>query len=276
MAARGGPGALSPLDLDEGRQAALAATLEEAARTLTVVRYGRTFRLGRAQVALNPDDPRVTASFATGLDGDLGLVERTLLALPEVWHEAGLSRVVVLSSPSCAPELELLAEECGYEAVEELSTMLLTDPLQLVDGEPGRLVRPLPELDEPQVGPLLARAHGWSPSFGRRLQLVQGHRLDDPRHVAFGAWDDGRLVVVATGFRYGAVGQLAQLAVDPDARGRRYGRALASAVAATLRVQGAQLVWLSVEARSLAETFFQGLGFEPAYDAVLLTCPVGS
>lgn len=265
---------VSPLDLDEDRQAALAGTLEEAARALAAVRYGASFRMGRAHVVLNPDDPRATASFASGLDGDLGLVERTLLALPEVWHEAGRSQVVLLSSPSCVPELDLLAEECGYEAVEELSTMLLTDPLQLVDGEPGRLVRPLPEHDEPAVGALLARAHGWAPAVGRRLQLVQGHRLDDPRHVAFGAWEGGELVGVATGFRYGAVGQLAHVAVDPGARGRRYGRALASAVAAQLRLSGARLVWLSVEARSLTESFFGGLGFEPAYDAVLLTCPV--
>lgn len=267
---------MSPLDLDDDRQAALAGTLEEAARALAAVRYGASFRLGRARVVLNPDNPLATASFASGLDGDLGLVERTLLTLPEVWQEAGRSQVVVLASPSCVPELDLLAEECGYEAAEELTTMLLTDPLQLLEGEPGRLVRPLPEADEPLVGALLARAHGWSDAVGRRLQVVQGHRLDDARHLAFGSWEGGELVGVATGFRHGAVGQVAHVAVDPTAQGQRHGRALTSAVASTLRVQGARLVWLTTDARSRAEGFFGALGFEPAYDAVLHTCPVGA
>ena len=264
---------MSALDLDPDRQAGLAGTLEQAARALAAVRYGTSFRLGRAHIVLNPDDPRATASFASGLDGDLGLVQRTLLSLPSVWQEAGRSQVVLLSSPSCVPELDLLAEECGYEAAEEVSTLLLTAPERLVEGEPGRVVRPLPEQDEGRVGALLALAHGWSPGLGRRLQVVQGHRLDDARHVAFGAWEDGELVGLATGFRHGAVGQVAHVAVDPAAQGRRTGRALASAVAATLLGQGVRLVWCTVEARSAVEGLFAGLGFEPAYDAVLLTCP---
>ncbi|MGZ6804810.1 MAG: hypothetical protein ACXVFU_17350, partial [Nocardioidaceae bacterium] len=150
---------MPPLDLDDDRKAGLAATLEEAARVLAAVRYGSVFRLGPAHVVLNPDNPVATGSFASGLDGDLGMVERTLLALPLVWREAGRQQVVVVASPSSVPELELLAEECGYEAAEETTTMLLTDPRQLVDGEPGILVRPLPERDEGLVGPLLARAH---------------------------------------------------------------------------------------------------------------------
>lgn len=262
------------LELDDDRKAGLAATLEEAARVLSAIRYGTSFPFGPARVVLNPDNPLATASFASGLDGDLGLVERTLLALPLVWKEAGRSQVVVLASPSSAPELDLLAEECGYEAAEELTTMLLTDASQLVDGEPGILVRPLPEEDEGFVGALIARAHDWSPKVGQRLQVVQGHRLDDPRHLAFGAWEQGRLVGVATGFLHGATGQVANVAVEKGSRGHRLGRALASATAATLLVRGAKLVWLTAEASSRAERFFAGLGFEPAYDAVLFTTPV--
>ncbi|MGB8649363.1 MAG: GNAT family N-acetyltransferase [Mycobacteriales bacterium] len=262
------------LELDSDRQAGLARTLEESARVLAAVRYGSAFPFGVGRVVLNPDNPLATGSFAAGLDGDLGDVERTLLALPLVWREAGRHQVVVLASPSSAPELDLLAEECGYEAAEETTTMLLTDPRQLVDHEPGVLARPLPEEHEDQLGPLLARAFDWSPSVGRRLQVVQGHRLDDPRHVALAAVEGGEVLGVGTGFLHGATGQVVHVAVARAARGRRLGRALASAVSSTLLQRGASLVWLTAEAGSLTERFFAGLGFEPAYDAVLFTCPV--
>lgn len=235
------------------------------------MRYGSAFPLGPGQVVLNPDNPLAVGSFASGLDGDLGLVEKTLLALPLVWAEAGKHQVVVLASPSSAPELELLAEECGYEAAEEITTLLLTDPAQLVDGEPGILARPLPEDDEGRVGPLIAAAHDWSATIGRRLQVVQGHRLDDPRHVALGAWQDGQLVGIGTGFLHRTVGQVVDVSVLRHARGHRFGRALASAVAAVLLQRGAELVWASTEAGGLVERFFVGLGFQPAYDAVIFT-----
>lgn len=75
---------------------------------------------------------------------------------------------------------------------------------------------------------------------------------------------------MATGFLYGAVGQVVQVAVERDARSRRLGRALASGVAASLLTRGARLVWTSVEAGGRVERFFTGLGFEPAYDGVVL------
>jgi ribosomal protein S18 acetylase RimI-like enzyme len=264
-----------PLDLDEERQAGLAATLEDAARALSAIRYGQAFRFATAQLVLNPDNPVAVGSFAAGLQGDLGMVERTLLSLPLVWSEAGKHQVVVVSSPSSVPELDLLAEECGYEAAEETSTLLLTDPRQLVDGEPGILVRPLPEQDEGAVGTLIAAAHDWSPKVGRKLQVVQGHRLDDPRHVAMAAYDESELAGVATGFHHGGVGQVVEVSVLRQARGRRLGRALASAVASELLQRGAKLIWTSVEARGTHEGFFAGLGFEPAYDAVIFTAEAG-
>jgi GNAT superfamily N-acetyltransferase len=260
-----------PLDLDDDRRAGLARTFEEAARLLSAIRYGQAFGFGAAQLVLNPDNPLAVASFGSCFEGDLGAVEKTLLSLPLIWGEAGKHQVVVLASPSSVPELDLLAEECGYEAAEEVTTLLLTAPLQLVDGEPGILVRPLPEPDEALVGPLIAAAHDWSEGIGTRLQVVQGHRLDDPRHLAMGAWEDGELVGVATGFLHGATGQVVEVSVARHARGRRLGRALASAVAATLLQRGAKLVWASTEAGGINERFLLGLGFEPAYDAVIFT-----
>jgi ribosomal protein S18 acetylase RimI-like enzyme len=238
------------------------------------VRYGSLFPFGSGQVVLNPDNPLAVGSFASGLDGDLGLVENTLLALPLVWEEAGKHQVVLLASPSSVPELDLLAEECGFEAAEETTTMLLTDPAQLVDGEPGILTRPLPEDVEGYVGPLMAAAHDWSLTVGKRLQVVQGHRLDDPRHIAVAAWEGDELVGVATGFLHQTIGEVVEVSVARHARRRRYGRALASAVAAELLQRGASMVWTSVEAGGLTERFFAGLGFVPAYDAVIFTAVV--
>ena len=263
-----------PLELDDDRRSGLAAALEDAHRALCQVRYGAVFPFGSASVVLNPDNPLAVGSFAAGFQGDLGVVEQSLLALPLVWAEAGRHQVVVVASPSSVPELDLLAEECGYEAAEEVTTMLLTDLRQLVDGEPGLLTRPLPEEDEGYVGSLVAAAHDWSPAVGQRLQVVMGHRMDDPRHVAVGSWEAGRLVGVATGFLTGATGQVVEVSVERGARRRSHGRALASAVAATLLQRGAELVWASTEAGGLTERFLAGLGFEPAYDSVCFTAPV--
>ena len=265
---------MDPLELDEDRARALAGTLEEAERVLGAVRYGSVFAFGAAKVVLNPDSPLPSDNTACGLDGDPGLVDATLRALPQVWAEAGRATVHVRASPSSAPELELLAEEAGYEAAEESAVLLLTDPSRLVDGEPGILVRPLREADEHLAAPLLADALGWSTAAGRRYARVLGHRLDDPRHVALAAYEGDVLVGVGTGFAHGALGQVVHVAVAEHARRRSLGRALGSGVAATLLGRGVRLVWLSAEARSRTERFWAGLGFEPAYDTVTYVLPV--
>jgi predicted N-acetyltransferase YhbS len=267
------------LDLDDAGRAALAASLEAAHRTLTAVRYGSVFQVGVATVVLNPDDPRPTAGFAAGLSGPPGRVASTLRALPSVWAEAGLPAVLVSASPSSVPELELLAEENGYEAVEETTAMVLTRPARLSEGEPGRVTQVLRDADEHQVGPLLAEAHDWSEDLGRRLQAVAGHRLDDPRHLTMAAYENGELAGIATGFlhaagRLGGLGQLVDVAVRPRARARGLGGALASAVAAALLARGAECVWTVGEAGGRSERFFSLLGFEPAYDAVTYRLPV--
>ena len=274
------------LDLDDDRRGELARRIEDAAATLGAVRYGSRLRVGPASVVLNPDSPLVSGCLASGLDGSPAAVETALRTLPAVFGEAGLTRVVLSASPSSAPELELLAEERGYEAVEETTTMLLTRPARLAEGEPGRITQVLRDADEHRVGPLLAEAHDWSEDVGRRLQVVMGHRLDDPRHVAMAAYDHaggGELAGLATGFLHrvgrggqapGAIGQLVDVAVRPRFRSRGLGRALGSAVTAALLTRGADLVWLTVDAGGRAERFCADLGFESAYDAVTYVLPV--
>lgn len=262
------------LDLDDARRGELARRIEDAAATLGAVRYGSRLRVGAASVVLNPDSPLVSGCLAAGLDGSPAAVETALRTLPVVFAEAGLNRVVLSASPSSAPELELLAEESGYEAVEETTTMLLTRPARLVEGEPGRITLPLPEHEEPLVAPLVAEAHGWSLPVERRLQRLLGHRFDDPRHVTLAAYQSGELIGVATGFLHADLGQVVEVSVRTGRRGRGTGRALASGVAAVLLGRGAELVWLQVEAGGTVERACASLGFAPAYDAVTYVLPL--
>lgn len=263
------------LDLDDAERAALAARVEAASAALGAVRYGSRFRVGAAHVVLNPDSPLLDGACASRFDAVPGDVEATLRVLPRVFAEAGLSRVVVIASPASVPELGLLAEETGYDAVEETSTLVLTRPRLLVEGEPGLTTRPLPEHLEDDAAPLLAEAHGWSAPVERRLRRVLGHRLDDPRHIAVAAVEraegdgrDDRLVGLATGFLVDGAGQVGDVVVRPGERRRGTGSALCSAVAAVLLERGADLVWATTAAGSRAERAAAALGFEPAYDAV--------
>jgi hypothetical protein len=66
-----------------------------------------------------------------------------------------------------------------------------------------------------------------------------------------------------------------EVSVLRSARRHRLGRALASSVCATLLQRGAELVWATVEAGGIVERFLGGLGFEPAYDAIIFTAECG-
>lgn len=266
------PGLLD--DLDDGRRAALAARLEEAGATLGAVRYGALLQVGAARVVLNPDSPLLSGGHAWGLDAAPAAVEATLHALPRFFADAGKRGVVVSVSPSSAPEVELLAEESGYQAAEETSTLVLTRPALLVEGEPGRTTRPLAEDREHEAVPLLADVHGWSAPVERRVHTVLGHRLDDPRHLTVAALEGDELVGLATGFLSGGAGQVVGVAVRAGRRRRGTGSALCSAVAAALLLRGADIVWLAVEAGGTVERLWGRLGFEPAYDAVQYVLPL--
>lgn len=266
---------MSALDLTGSRRVAFAAQAEDLARALGRIRYGSVFPVGAATVVLNPDSPLASANFAGTLTGAPAAAQATLELLPAIWAEAGRSSVAVLDSPSCLPELSLLAEESGYEAAQEIAVLVLTDPPALVAGEPGRLARPVPERDEWQIAQIVAEASGWSGSVARRHGVVLGHRLDDPRFVAMGAGVDGSydapLAAVAAAFVDAGLGLVSDVAVRPELRGARLGRAVTSAAAASCLTRGARAVLAWTEAGSTVERFWTGLGFEAAYDAVAYT-----
>lgn len=256
------------VDLSEGALPGLARRVEDTQRALGRIRYGSVFTVGSARVVLNPDSPLASANFAATVTGDPGDAEETLAALPFVFAEAGRSQVVLVDSPSSLPELSILAEEGGYEGVDEDTVLLLTDPAALMEGEPGRVAVPLPEADEHQIVPLLAEAFEWSSRVRSRVTASIGHKLDDPQVAAFAAYDDDAVAAIALAFVRGAVGQVTDLAVRPEARGRRLGRAVASAAAADCLRRGAETVFAVAEARGVRERFWSRLGFTAAYDAV--------
>ncbi|MFP5218191.1 MAG: GNAT family N-acetyltransferase, partial [Actinomycetes bacterium] len=150
----------------------------------------------------------------------------------------------------------------------------LTRPHLLVEGEPGRSSRPLGDDEHSAAVDVIADAHGWSRAVRRRLHRLLGHRLDDPRHVAMAAHEDGELVGVATGFLVDGLGQVVDVAVVPGQRRRGAGSALCSAVAADLLLRGAERVWLTAEAGGTVERRWARLGFEPAFDAVTFVLPL--
>jgi GNAT superfamily N-acetyltransferase len=260
---------VADLDLSDAATATLAARVEEQQRAYGAIRYGTVFRVGAAQVVLNPDAPLATANFAGTVTGSPMAAEATLTRLPSVWADAELAPVILLDSPSCIPELGAIAEEEGYEAVEETSVMVLADRTALLDGEPGLLTRPAADRDDAVVlADVLADAYGYDLRLQRALPPVLGQRLDDPRVEAVVAEEQREPVGVAFAFVQGDLGYVSDLAVRPESRGRRLGRALGSAAVARCLARGARVVWLAAEAGGGAERFWSGLGFATAYTAV--------
>lgn len=266
--------AADPGGLPGWTEVELACRIEEARRALSCIRYGSVFRLGAATVVLNPDSPLVGDNLAAGFAGTPAAAEATLALLPDVFAEAGRQEAAVLGSPSSVPELAMVAEEGGYDAVDEGQEMVLADPGALVAGEPGNLVRPVRGHDDWQLGPLLADALDLPRGAEHSLGKVLGHRLDDPRVSAFAAYADGLsgggdVVGLALGFADREVGLVAEVAVRPDRRRRGLGRALASAAAMSLMAEGARPVVAASPLGGHLERFWGSLGFAPAYETSL-------
>jgi GNAT superfamily N-acetyltransferase len=259
---------VAELDLDAHRQAHLAELVEDTSRALGRIRYGSVFGLGTARVVLNPDSPLASANFAGTVGGSPGRAEKTRGLLPAVWREAGRGTVVLLDSPSCVPELGAIAEEFGYEAAEESAVMVLADPTALVEGEPGRSVRPLSYVEETRVAALVADAMDYPRPTERRLGVAFDQRLDDPRVTAWGSTEGGELAGVSVAFVDAGVGLVSDVAVRAAHRGRGVGRALASAAAADCLRRGAAVVCLTTEAGGTTERFWTDLGFATAYETV--------
>ena len=260
---------MAEIDLSDAAVATLAARVEAQQRAFGAIRYGSVFRVGAARVVLNSDAPLATANFAGTVTGSPAAAEAALAHLPTVWSEAEVAPVILLASPSCIPELPVIAEESGYEAVEETSVMVLADKAALVEDEPGIVARPVSDRDAPAVlADVLADAFGYAPGVERALADVMGQRLDDPRVEAVVAEERGETVGAAFAFVQGDLAYVTDTGVRPERAGAGLGRALGSAAAARCLARGARVVWLATEAGGRVERFWSGLGFAPAYTAV--------
>lgn len=105
--------------LDPRQARDLAGLLENARLASAMVRYGTRSQVGVATVVLNQDNPLPQANHACGLWGTLAEVGSTLLELENVFAEAGRTEAVVYASPTTVAEIEGIADDAGWRAVEE-------------------------------------------------------------------------------------------------------------------------------------------------------------
>ncbi|MCI2420223.1 GNAT family N-acetyltransferase [Saccharopolyspora sp. K220] len=245
------------------RQARDLAGLVEAARLASaVVRYGLRARVGVATVALNQDNPLPTANHACALWGTLAEVAGTLLELEQIFAEAGRSEAVVYASPTTVAEIEGIADDAGWRAVDEIVAML-----HRVRRDSRGQARPAEDGDLPAIVELIADDAGLSEEGERRLQRNLGHRIDDPRCVLLVIDDPGaeRVAGFAQGFVERGVGLVEQVIVRPGRRRRGVGRELVAETVDELRERGALLVAALSEEGGTAQRFAEACGFEVAY-----------
>lgn len=251
-------------ELLDPRQARELAGLIEAARMASgAIRYGRVGRVGVANVVINKDNPLPTGNHACALWGTLAEVGVTLLALERSFADIGRAEAVVYASPTTVAEIEGIADDSGWQAVEESVAMVCRrDPAPAAD-----VTRPALDSDLRGVAEFIADDAGLSSAGEARLVRNLGHRLDDPRCV-FQVADDpeaGRLAGFATGFTEHGTGLVEHVIVRPGRRRRGVGRALTAGVVAGLRERGARLVAAHGEEGGSVERFAEACGFEAAY-----------
>ncbi|GAA2811007.1 GNAT family N-acetyltransferase [Saccharopolyspora taberi] len=250
-------------DLLHPRQARMLAGLVENARmSSAAIRYGLRTRVGVATLVLNQDNPLPTANHACALWGTLAEVASTLLRLEQVFAEAGRSEAVVYASPSTVAEIEGIADDSGWRAVEEGLVLLHREP-RVTWVSP----RPAEDRDLPGIAELIADDAGLSEAGESRLIRNLGHRIDDPRcvvHVVDDA-DADRIAGFAQGFVEHGMGLVEQVVVRPGRRRRGLGRGLAVTAVDELRERGARLVAAHSDESRPAERFAEACGFEAAY-----------
>ncbi len=242
--------------LDPYRARELAGLVEAARLASGAVRYGKVGRVGCARVVVNRDDPLPSGNHACALDGSSAEVAGTLLQLEQTFADVGRAEAVVYASPTTVAEIEGIADDAGWYAVEEALAVVHRGPV-VSSG-----VRAAVDADLAGLGALLADDLGADPA---RLVRHLGQRLDDPR-CAFVVVDDGdRVGGFAAGFAERGVGLVEHVVVRPARRRRGVGTALAHGVVGALRDLGALLVAGHVAEGGAGERFAEVCGFETGY-----------
>ncbi|MDR7302927.1 GNAT family N-acetyltransferase [Haloactinomyces albus] len=255
----------------------LAGVIETARMASGAVRNGSIGRVGAARVVLNNGNPLTGGNHACALWGTLAEVARTLLHLEETFAEAERAEAVVYASPTTVAEIEGIADDAGWRAVEENVALLYRmrqEPAAVGRGAQPRTAR---EADVSGMAELLADEAGLSSSGESRLARNLGHRLDDPRCVLSVVDDPGgsrdadaapeveRLAGFAMGFVEHGVGLVEQVVARPGRRGRGIGRTLVADIVAHVRERGARMIAAHAEEGGSAERFAEVCGFEAVY-----------
>ncbi|TWP47954.1 GNAT family N-acetyltransferase [Lentzea tibetensis] len=242
--------------LDPYRARALASLIETTRLASGAVRYGKIGRVGSAQVVVNRDNPLPSGNFACGLDGSSVEVAGTLLRLEQTFADVGRAEAVVYASPTTVDEIEGIADDSGWYAVEELVAVVHRGSVAETS------VRRAVDADLPGITELLS-----DELIGARERLIKylGHRLDDPRCVLLVVDDGARLAGFVGGFAEHGVGLVEQVIVRPARRRRGVGRSLVHGAVAALRSAGALLVASQVDEGGSGERFAEACGFVAAY-----------
>lgn len=244
--------------LDPYRARELAGLVEAARLASGAVRYGRVGRVGAAQVVVNPDDPLPGGNHACALYGSSAEVAGTLMRLERTFADVGRAEAVLYASPTTVAEIEGIADDTGWHAVEEALAVVHRGEV----GRPSPAVRRARDVDLPGIAELLADDLGVG---GPRLLRHLGQRLDDPRCVFLVTDDGDRLGGFASGFGERGVGLVEHVVVRPARRRRGLGAALVGSAVAALRGAGALLVASHVAEGGAGERFAEACGFEVCY-----------
>ncbi|GLZ30818.1 hypothetical protein Lesp02_30070 [Lentzea sp. NBRC 105346] len=242
--------------LDPYRARELASLIETTRLASGAVRYGKVGRVGCAQVVVNRENPLPSGNFACALDGSSVEVAGTLLRLEQTFADVGRAEAVVYASPTTVDEIEGIADDSGWYAVEELLAMVHRGTVEVAN------VRRAVDADLPGIAELLS-----DELVGARSRLLKhlGHRLDDPRCVLLVVDDGERLAGFAGGFAERGVGLVEQVVVRPARRRRGVGRDLVHGTVMALRSAGALLVAAQVDEGGAGERFADACGFTAAY-----------
>jgi GNAT superfamily N-acetyltransferase len=248
--------------LDPRQARDLAGLVETARLASAVVRYGLRTDVGVATVVLNQDNPLPTANHACALWGTGAQVASTMMRLEEVFAEAGRSEAVVYASPTTVGDIEGIADDTLWRAVEEQVVMLHRVRDDVADD-----TRPVEDADLPGVVELYGDETGLAEEGERLLTRNLGHRIDEARSVLLAVDDPNadRIAGFVQGFAEKGVGLIEQVVVRPGRRRRGIGRALVAAAVEELRGRGALLVAAHTEEGGTSERFFEAAGFEIAY-----------
>ncbi|WP_406692567.1 GNAT family N-acetyltransferase [Saccharopolyspora sp. ID03-671] len=248
--------------LDPRQARDLAGLVETARLASAVVRYGVSTRVGVGTVVLNQDNPLPVANHACALWGTGAQVAGTLMELEQVFAEAGRSEAVVYASPTTVGEIEGIADDALWRAVEEQVVLLHRDR-----GFSRGVARPVEDRDLEGVVELYADETGLSEEGEQRLARHLGHRADENRAVLLVVDDPGvdRIAGFVQGFVERGVGLIEQVVVRPGRRRRGYGHDLVTEAAEELRRMGALLVAGHAEEGGTAQRFAEATGFEVAY-----------